>query len=272
MSLALPAESMGTVLAAETAVAEAAAPRPAVLETPKCLAIVPAYNEGDSIGRLVERLQRSLPSLDVLVVDDGSTDMTARQAAMKSRTLCLPFNLGIGGAMQTGYRYAETHDYDIAIQVDGDGQHRPCEVWKLIELIRTGRADLVVGSRFIAESTYRQHPLRTVGSVILRNMLRILTGRDLTDCTSGFRAANRKVIRAFAHWYPEDYPEPEVILLLHRAGYRIAEVPVSMRQRRNGASSISSLKGIFYVAKVSLCLLLDLARQPWDNAKVNGGH
>jgi len=209
--------------------------------------------------------------MDVLVVDDGSTDGTAREASNKSRTISLPFNVGIGGAMQTGYRYADLHGYDIAIQVDGDGQHRPCEVKKLVDTVLSGEADLAVGSRFLSNSPgYKQNPMRQLGAFFLRGMLQLLTGRRITDCTSGFRAANRKVIRAFAHWYPEDYPEPEVILLLHRAGYQVTEVPVSMRQRRNGSSSISGLKGVFYVMKVSLCLLLDLARRPWDNAKVNG--
>lgn len=249
-----------------------AAPRPPRKAHPKCIVIVPAYNEADSIGKLIERLQRSLPGMDVLVVDDGSTDCTAREAATKSRTLSLPFNVGIGGAMQTGYRYADMHGYDIAIQVDGDGQHRPCEVRKLVDTVMNGHADLAVGSRFLeVQRSYHQNPMRVVGSTVLRWMLLILTGEHVTDCTSGFRAANRKVIRAFAHWYPEDYPEPEVILLLHRAGYRVAEVPVSMRQRRNGTSSISGFQGVFYVLKVSLCLMLDLARRPWDNAKVNGG-
>lgn len=271
MSLVLSAQHVPGALTGPRPAAAARTPLSFPPENPRCLIIVPAYNEGDSIGKLIDRLQRALPLMDVLVVDDGSTDSTVREASSKSRTLSLPFNLGIGGAMQTGYRYADLNGYDIAIQVDGDGQHRPCEVMKLVKTLTDGEADLVVGSRFADEGHYRQTALRSFGSLVLRSLLRVLGGRDITDCTSGFRAANQKVIRAFAHWYPEDYPEPEVILLLHRAGYRVAEVPVSMRQRRNGASSISSLKGIFYVLKVSLCLLLDMARQPWDNQKVNGG-
>lgn len=240
--------------------------------SPRCLIIVPAYNEAGAIGRLIGRLQRTLPEMDVLVVDDGSTDHTrreAREASARVRTISLPFNVGIGGAMQTGYRYAEEHGYDIAIQVDGDGQHRPCEVRKLVNWVAMGQADLAVGSRFLRGQEYRQELPRAIGAWVLRMLLRSLIGRDVSDCTSGFRAANRSVIRAFAHWYPEDYPEPEVILLLHRAGYRILETPVSMRKRRNGSSSISGLMGVFYVMKVTFCLLLDLARQPWDNGKVN---
>lgn len=239
------------------------------LRVARCLIIIPAYNEGDSIGRLIDRLRRTLPEMDVLVVDDGSTDHTVREASARARTISLPFNIGIGGAMQTGYRYALEHGYDIAIQVDGDGQHRPCEVRKLVKQILKGRADLAVGSRFMEAQGYRQELPRTIGAWMLRGLLRALTGRTITDCTSGFRAANREVIRAFAHWYPEDYPEPEVILLLHRAGYRVVEAPVSMRKRRNGSSSITSFTGIFYVAKVAMCLLLDLARHPWDNGKIN---
>ena len=268
MSLALSAETFTSTVAEQNSVV--ASPRPSRKAHPRCLIIVPARNEGRSIGTLIDRLQRSLPQMDVLVVDDGSTDATARQAATKSRTISLPFNVGIGGAMQTGYRYADLHGYDIAIQVDGDGQHRPCEVRKLVEAVLSGRVDLALGSRFLGQHSYHQKTSRVIGSTILRYMLRCMTGQHVTDCTSGFRAVNSKVIRAFAHWYPEDYPEPEVILLLHRAGYRVAEVPVRMRQRRSGVSSISGLKGVFYVMKVSLCLMLDLARRPWDNAKVNG--
>lgn len=264
-------ENIHTALADRQSVAaKPVARRAPVTAKPRCLVIVPAYNEGDSIGKLIDRLQRSLPEMDVLVVDDGSTDHTANLARKRSNILCLPFNLGIGGAMQTGYRYASLHGYDVAIQVDGDGQHRPCEVRKLVDIITSGQADLAVGSRFLNDTGYRQQPLRSIGSWILRTMLRALVSRDITDCTSGFRAANRRVIRAFAHWYPEDYPEPEVILLLHRSGYQVQEVPVSMRQRRNGASSINSVGGVFYVMKVAFCLILDLVRQPWDNRKVNG--
>jgi len=181
----------------------------------------------------------------------------------------LPFNLGIGGAMQTGYRYADLNGYDIAIQVDGDGQHRPSEVRRLIDYVESGQADLAVGSRFLdlEQTTYRQSFVRATGAWLLRLLIRVLTGLTITDCTSGFRAANRRVIRAFAHWYPEDYPEPEVILLLHRAGYSIREFSVRMRHRQAGQSSIGLLAGVFYVVKVTACLLLDTVRAPWPHEK-----
>jgi hypothetical protein len=185
----------------------------------------------------------------------------------------LPFNLGIGGAMQTGYRYAARHGYDVAVQVDGDGQHRPSEVRRLIEHVAAGHAELVVGSRFLEATpytTYRQTPVRRMGAWMLRGSIKLLTGLTITDCTSGFRAANRRVIRAFAHWYPEDYPEPEVILLLHRAGYRVGELHVKMRQRRTGQSSIGVLSGAFYVLKVTTCLMLDTVRAPWPHEKIGG--
>ena len=233
----------------------------------RCLAIVPVFNEAAAVAKVVDRLRRALPDFDVLVVDDGSTDDTVRQVPAGLPVVSLPFNLGIGGAMQTGYRYAALHGYDVAVQVDGDGQHRPSEVRRLVEYLLDGEADLVVGSRFLEQTRYRQTLVRKFGAWLLRAMIRWLAGLDMTDCTSGFRAANRQVIRAFAHWYPEDYPEPEVVLLLQRAGYRIGELPVKMRHRRTGRSSIGLMRGLFYVMKVTVCLLLDLVREPWPSGK-----
>ncbi len=239
---------------------------------PKCLVIVPAFNESASVGKLVRRLHRALPTFDVLVIDDGSTDATVRQLPPKTTAVSLPFNLGIGGAMQTGYRYAALNDYDVAVQVDGDGQHRPSEVMRLVQKIVDGDADLVVGSRFIEPGRYRQVFSRMIGIYLLQGLIRVFTGLNMTDPTSGFRAVNRRVIRAFAHWYPEDYPEPEVILLLKRGQFRIEEVPVRMRQRRGGLSSIPLTRGLFYVVKVITCLMLDMAREPWPRGKVEVEH
>ena len=233
------------------------------------MAIVPVFNEGASVRKVVIRLRRALPDFDVLVVDDGSTDDTVRQVPPGVPVVSLPFNLGIGGAMQTGYRFAALYGYEVAVQVDGDGQHRPSEVRRLVDTLLEGHADLVVGSRFLDDSSgYRQTSFRKFGAWLLRALIRSLSGQYMSDCTSGFRAANRRVIRAFAHWYPEDYPEPEVVLLLKRAGYRIAEIPVKMRHRRTGRSSISLMRGVFYMVKVSVCLILDMVREPWPTGKV----
>jgi len=239
-----------------------------VFQRLKCLIIVPAFNEARSVAKLVHRLHRALPDCHVLVIDDGSTDDTARQIPSSATVVSLPFNLGIGGAMQTGYRYAACHGYDIAIQVDGDGQHRPCEVEKLVNALVDGGADLAVGSRFLASTAFVPSFTRMTGIKILSGWIRILSGLKITDCTSGFRAVNRKVIRAYAHWYPEDYPEPEVVLLLHRSKFKVIEIPVRMRRRMYGTSSISLIRGLYYVLKVSVCLLLDMIRQPWPSGKI----
>ncbi len=270
MSLAVSAHNLRATLSTDTKGAVVAPANP-VSQDLRCLIIIPAFNEAGNISKVIDRLRRSLPEMDVLVVDDGSTDGTARSAAARTKTITLPFNVGIGGALQTGFRYAARNGYDIAVQVDGDGQHRPCEVRKLVQTVASGQADFAVGSRYLSQNGYRQTRSRLIGAAILRSLIRLLTGRDITDCTSGFRAANARIIRAFAHWYPEDFLDsPEVILLLHRSGYKVEEVPVSMRQRRTGSSTVSDIRGVFYVAKVSLCLLLDMARHPWDNDKVKG--
>ena len=227
------------------------------------LVIVPAYNEAQSIGALIDELAQRLADYDLLIINDGSTDDTAQHVPDTARVVSLPFNLGIGAAMQAGYRYAAIHGYDMAVQVDGDGQHPPDQVQSLVEHLGSSEADLVIGSRFLEPGQYDQSAMRAGGTYVLRTVLGLLTGKRFTDCTSGFRAANRRVIHAFAQWYPDDYPEPEVILLLHRAGYRIEEVPVRMNQRATGKTSIPHLHGLFYVIKVCFALLLDLIRQPW---------
>ncbi|MHC4107459.1 MAG: glycosyltransferase family 2 protein [Planctomycetota bacterium] len=232
------------------------------------LVIVPAFNEADSIAEVVAELRQAAPDFDLLVIDDGSTDATAASVPPAAGLISLPFNLGIGAAMQTGYRYAAENGYDVAVQVDGDGQHPATEIRQLLRRLEAGDADLVIGSRFLKPGEYQQSPTRAAGSRILQYLLRMLAGEKFTDCTSGFRAANRKVIQAFAHWYPDDYPEPEVVLLLHRAGYRVAETPVRMRQRSNGETSITLVRGFYYVVKVAVALLLDTMREPWPQEKV----
>lgn len=237
---------------------------------PKTLVIVPAFNEAGSVGQVVADLKRDLPHADVLVVDDGSSDGTHKAVPPNTLLLRLPFNLGIGGAMQAGYKYAFINGYDLALQVDGDGQHPADQAHKLINAINQNQADLVIGSRFLSDDpNYKPPAARAAGIGVVRSVLRLLTGLRITDCTSGFRVCNRQVIEAFAHWYPEDYPEPEVILLLHRAGFTIAETPVTMRPRTTGRTSIPFLKGVFYILKVSTALVLDLVRRPWPDQKAS---
>ena len=229
----------------------------------RCLVIIPAYNEGGSIARVVAQVREA--GWDVVVVDDGSTDRTAALAAEAGApVLRLPFNLGIGGAMQTGYRYAQMRGYDAAVQVDADGQHPPEQIGGLVDRLRASEADMVIGSRFLEAGGYEQSLARMTGIRVLRGLIRLLCGLKLTDCTSGFRVAGRRAIGAFAQWYPDDYPEPEVALLLHRAGFRVEEVPVRMEQRTTGRTSIPVHRGVFYVLKVSLALMLDMIRRPWE--------
>jgi len=230
--------------------------------------IVPAYNEAGAIAGVVEAIGVAVPDFDIVVIDDGSTDGTAEHVPAPARVIRLPFNLGIGGAMQAGYRYAAERGYDVAVQVDGDGQHPATEIHQLLNMLEDDQADLVIGSRFMGHGAYRQSAGRAIGSRLLRTILQLLTGLRVTDCTSGFRAANRPVIRAFANWYPDDYPEPEVVLLLHRAGFRVAETPVRMNHRTTGRTSIPFVRGLYYVAKVTMALALDTMRRPWPREKV----
>jgi len=235
----------------------------------RCLVIVPAYNEAGSIRRVVDAVFDALPDADVLVVDDGSTDATARRVPPGAAVISLPFNQGIGGAMQAGYRYAHQRGYAVAVQIDGDGQHPPDQARRLLRRLEAGDADLVVGSRFLDHASYAPPRSRMIGIAFIRRLVSLLTRQRFTDCTSGYRAANRRVIAAFAHWYPEDYPEPEVILLLRRAGFRLAEEPVAMEARTTGTTSIPFAAGVFYLLKVSAALLLDLFRDPWPRGKID---
>ncbi|HZZ83554.1 MAG TPA: glycosyltransferase family 2 protein [Anaeromyxobacteraceae bacterium] len=225
----------------------------------RVLAIVPAYNEARNLPGTLAALRRAAPGCDVCVVDDGSTDATARVASRLGATVLRePVNLGIGGAVQTGYRWAEARGYDVAVQVDGDGQHDPAWLAALIEPIARGEADLVVGSRFLpgAGEGFRSTPVRRAGIRYLALFLRLRCGVRVTDPTSGFRAASRRAIELFARRYPSDYPEPEAIAVAARAGLRVAEVPVAMTERQHGRSSIDAWRTLYYLVKVSLALLL----------------
>jgi glycosyltransferase involved in cell wall biosynthesis len=228
----------------------------------KTLIIIPAYNEEESLPGVIRDLRENIRFADILVVNDGSRDATARTAQeMDVAVLSLPFNLGIGGAMQAGYLYAEQGGYDIAVQFDGDGQHLAGEIEKLLRQIKEGSADLVVGSRFLKRGRYNASAFRKIGIWIFSAVLSRILGMPVTDSTSGFRAVNRRVIKFFSRTYPDDYPEVEALVLLHKAKLRIAEVPVSMRERTGGRSSITPIRSVYYMIKVLLAIFIDLLKK-----------
>jgi glycosyltransferase involved in cell wall biosynthesis len=243
----------------------------------KLLAIVPAYNEAGAIAGTVAELQRHAPGFDVVVVDDGSTDDTAQLARQAgARVLRLPFNVGIGGAVQAGYVYAAEHGYDVAVQVDGDGQHDPRCLPVLLEHLRS-RPDLnmVTGSRFLAAEGegYRSSASRRLGIRIFGRILSAVVGRPVTDPTSGLRMTDRRGIELFARDYPHDYPEVEAVLLLHHHRLTAEELPVRMRERRSGVSSINASRSFYYMVKVLLAIFVGLLRtrptvEPGDEAPV----
>jgi glycosyltransferase involved in cell wall biosynthesis len=212
---------------------------------------------------VIAELRAFDPGLDVVVVDDGSVDRTAAVAAANgARVLRLPFNLGIGGAVQTGFRYAFEHGYDLAVRVDGDGQHDSGQLPRLIEPLLRDEADIVVGTRFASdESGYRSSRSRRVGIRVLAALVSRIVGQRVTDTTSGFQALNRRGIALFARDYPHDYPEVEATVMVFRHRLRMREVPVSMRERGGGRSSITALRSIYYMVKVTLAIFVGLFRR-----------
>lgn len=228
----------------------------------KGLIIIPAFNEALNIVKVLDDIKAHAPDFDVIVVDDGSADSTADAAAQcDAGVLRLPYNLGIGGAMQAGYKYAERNGYEIAVQFDGDGQHRADQLEALITPVVRGEADLAIGSRFLGEKAYHAQFTRLLGIKILSRVVSLFVSQRITDPTSGFRAANRKVMAFFVRNYPDDYPEPEAVVLLNKAGFRMTEVPVSMRQRLSGSSSITALRAFYYMIKVLLAIMVDMLKR-----------
>ena len=224
----------------------------------KTLVIIPAYNEKDNIQKVVGDLSRFQPDADYLVVNDGSSDGTRellQSAALNHITL--PVNLGIGGAVQTGYLYARDHDYDIAVQMDGDGQHDPRYLNEVIKPVQEGAANMAIGSRFLKKEGFQSSKMRQAGISILRGIIRCLCGVKILDPTSGLRACDRKLIAYFAENYAQDYPEPEAIVAAAQEGCVIQEVPVKMRERIGGVSSIHGYKAVYYMIKVSLALVVN---------------
>jgi glycosyltransferase involved in cell wall biosynthesis len=226
------------------------------------IAIVPAFNEEQNIARVVAELLDFDAGLDVLVVSDGSADRTAENAeAAGARVLRLPFNLGIGGAVQAGFRYAWQHGYELAVRCDGDGQHVPSELPKVVAPVVDGSADIAVGSRFAGGDGYRSSGARRVGIRVLATVVSAIARQRVTDTTSGFQALNRRALGLFAADYPHDYPEVEGMVMTIRHRLTLVEVPVRMREREHGQSSITALRSVYYMAKVLTALFIGLFRR-----------
>ena len=223
----------------------------------KVLIIIPAYNEAENIEKVVNNLIQNYPQYDYVIVNDGSSDETEEICCKNGyQVLNLPLNLGIGGAVQTGYRYALKNHYDIAIQIDGDGQHDIAYVEKLIEPISSGEADITIGSRFLEKEGFQSSATRRMGISFLSGLIHLLCFKKVKDVTSGFRAVNADFIEIYAENYPGDYPEPEAIVaaIMHRG--RIKEVPVIMKERMAGSSSINLKRSIYYMIKVTLAIFV----------------
>lgn len=228
----------------------------------KKLIIIPAYNEQESIKKTVEDIMEKAPHFDYIVINDCSTDKTKEICETEEfNVIHLPVNLGIGGAVQTGYLYAARNGYDIAVQVDGDGQHDPQFLSKMADYMEAEHADMVIGSRFIDKEGFQSSGARRVGIKYFTVLIKLLTGTKITDPTSGLRMVNREIIEFFAEEYPKDYPEPESVVAILRRKKKVLEIPVIMRERSGGVSSISMKKSVYYMIKVSLAILIERIRK-----------
>ena len=231
----------------------------------KIVAVVPAYDEAEVIGKVVDEIRAFDPAIDVVVVDDASADETASIARARGAiVLRLPHNVGIGGAVQTGLKFALAEGYETAVRLDGDGQHDASELGKLLAPLERGEADFVIGSRFVdSAGSYRPPFARRIGIRIFARLVSILSGQRVTDTTSGFLALDRVGIELFARDYPHDYPEVEATLVALKSGLRLSQVQVDMRERETGSSSITLLRSLYYIVKVTLALLMaSLRRYP----------
>jgi hypothetical protein len=229
----------------------------------KRLIIIPAYNEAESIEKTVKGIIEKAPDFDYVVINDCSTDDTRRiceENGFNVVNLCI--NLGIGGAVQTGYIYALEHGYDVAVQMDGDGQHDVDFIYRMAEYLEENHLDMVIGSRFIEYQGFQSSFLRRMGIRYFTWLIRLCSGKTITDPTSGYRMAGKGAIESFARDYPRDYPEPETTLRVLRRGCRVAEIPVVMHERQGGVSSISPLKSVYYMVKVTGGILVEMMRKP----------
>ena len=223
----------------------------------RILVIIPAYNEEKNIVNVVNSLKSKSPDIDYLIINDCSKDSTEEVIKENGfNYVSLPVNLGIGGGVQTGYKYAVKNNYDIAIQFDGDGQHEAEYIEKLIEPIIQGEADMVIGSRFIENEGFQTSFMRRFGINVLKVLLKICCKQKVTDATSGFRATNKQLTKRFSEIYAEDYPEPEAIIDAVLSGYKVCEIPVIMHERTEGESSINAFKSVYYMIKVSIAIIL----------------
>ncbi len=229
----------------------------------KKLVIIPAYNEGESIYNTVKEIEKAAPDFDYVIVNDCSGDDTRKICVEHGfHYIDLPINQGIGGAVQTGYLYAYENDYDVAVQVDGDGQHDPSFLEQMADTLKKEQADMVIGSRFIERKGFQSSVTRRIGIRYFTCLIRLLTGAKITDPTSGLRMIGKDVIALFARSYPRDYPEPESVVDILCKGKKVVEIPVLMRERQGGVSSIRMGKSVYYMIKVTLAILLCRISQP----------
>lgn len=228
----------------------------------KILVIVPAYNEEGSISRVIEDIREHFPAGDIVIINDGSSDRTSEIArGLGVKVADLPYNLGIGGAMQAGFIYALQEGYDAAIQFDGDGQHHADQISRILKPWLSQEADYVVGSRFLSDNGFTSSVQRRIGAKILSFVVSAITGQKITDTTSGFRLYGKKTLEFFSSIYPEDYPEVEALILAHKKGLRIVEVPSEIGPRTHGRSSITVSEAVYYMVKVLLAIFVDLMKK-----------
>lgn len=239
----------------------------------KTLIIIPAFNESVRIGDVVHGVRGMNPRFDVIVVNDGSRDDTVRVAkAAGAVVVSHPFNLGYGVAIQTGYKYALTKGYDFVVQMDGDGQHDPSFISQVLSPVVAGEADFALGSRFLGEESYEPSMVRRLGMVFFCRLVSMLIGTPITDSTSGFQAFNRKVIKIFTtEVFPCDYPDADMLLTLHRTGFRIKEVPVRMHASVSGKSMHAGWKPLYYIFKMLLSISVTLLRKNQIEKELGSG-
>lgn len=227
----------------------------------KKLIIIPAYNERENIARTVENIQKNASDFDYVIINDCSTDDTLQICRENGfNVINLPQNLGIGGAVQTGYMYGYREGYDLAVQVDGDGQHDPACLNVMADYMEQKDLDMVIGSRFIEKKGFQSSGIRRIGIRFFTGLIKMLTGKIITDPTSGLRMVNREIMGLFAKNYPNDYPEPESVVAIIRKKKKVGEIPVIMYEREGGVSSISMKKSVYYMIKVSLAILIERIR------------